>query len=75
MYAPKSQMFFGLKQNIFSFGAKPIDKEQTLCLNDFIILYKDVDGKSAFLSFAAERRRLVRAGAKKIGSLLPELVL
>ena len=35
---------------------------------------KDVDGKSAFSDFAAENRRLVRAGAKGIGSLLPELV-
>ena len=36
---------------------------------------KDVDGKSVRLSFAAESRRLVRAGAKGMDSLLPELVL
>ena len=36
---------------------------------------KDVDGKSAFSDFAAESRRLVRAGAKGKSGLLPELVL
>jgi len=36
---------------------------------------KDVDGKSAVLRFAAESRRLVRAGAGETDSLIPELVL
>ena len=36
---------------------------------------KDVDGKSAILDFLTESRRLVRAGAKGKGGLLPELVL
>jgi len=75
MSALKSQMFFRAKQKIFYFIQKTIDKWGTLWLNDFIIIEKDVDGKSAFSDFAPESRRLVRVGAKGIGSLLPELVL
>jgi hypothetical protein len=51
-----------------------VDKVGGLCLNNHNI-QKDVDGNPAFSQYAPESRRTVRAGAKRIGGLLPESVL
>ena len=77
MRAQKSNVFLS-ETKFFYLGQKVVDKQKRICLNDFIIwtnMDKDVDGKSAILDFLTESRRLVRAGGRKMDSLIPELVL
>ena len=73
MRAKKSNVFLH-KTIIFLLAQKDIDKPGSLCLNERN-MKNDVDGKSVLSDFAAESRRVVRAGAKGEDGLLPELVL
>jgi len=68
-----SLYFRQIVQNAF-FCARAVDKWHCLWFNDIRTYRKDIDGNLP-LPEAPESRRLVEAGAKGLGILIPESVL
>ena len=68
-------MFSSLEQNIFYFRVKPIDKDKTLCLNDFIIWIKTLTENLFFQILLQRAGGWCEPEHTYIKDLVPELVL